>query len=96
MWQTEASMGLIIKFVGTKRTAFARGFMRGLAAPAVLFSSHAAPALPEVAQVVPPLRPCGDAGALASDWERVAGGLTAAVQKHHGQTKAEFSPKSHA
>lgn len=88
MWHTHRAMRSPINFRNDKRTAFASGLLRGLAAPAVLFSAHAAPGVPEVAQIVPPARPHGDAGALASDWARVSAGMRVAVQRHYGEAEA--------
>lgn len=58
-------------FSGTSRAAFFCGFLKGMAAPAALFPDRAVPELPQVALIVPPQRPQGDAGALTSDWVRI-------------------------
>lgn len=89
-------MSAIIDFSSNQGEALVRGFMKGLAAPAVLFATHAVPVLSEVAPVAAPARRGGDAGALASDWARIGAGLTLAVQHHHGQAQATNPAKPRA
>lgn len=72
----------IIDFQSKPSAAFKRGFLKGLAAPVVLFSTNAAPGLPSVALISPPSRPHGTAGALASSWVKVGAGLQAAIEQH--------------
>jgi hypothetical protein len=75
-------MSVILDFDQSKRSAFLRGFAKGLAAPVVLFSTHTLPQLAPVAPIVPPSHPGGDAGAMSSDWARVGSSLRAAVACH--------------
>lgn len=75
-------MPTLIDFDLTPRTALARGFVKGLAAPALLFSTHAIGAVAAVPQVSAPQRPHGDSGSLSGDWARIGFDLTRAIEKH--------------
>lgn len=81
-------MSTIIDFNGTKREAFVRGFLKGLAAPVALFSTHTPPEVPQVPMIEPPSHPNGDAGALASDWARIGHSLQMAVGRYEQQAQA--------
>jgi hypothetical protein len=66
--------------------AFQRGFLRGLGAPALLFSDYKAPVVHTPTKItVRQLEIAGDyddAEALASDWRRVGGDLRAALRQY--------------
>ena len=68
---------------GPRRAAFFRGFVRGLAAPAMLYSKQnsvlPADATP-TAQHVP--NPASRSDGIKGDWRRVGGHLKEAVRKH--------------
>jgi hypothetical protein len=73
-------MGFIIDFASDPKEAFARGFLRGLAAPVTLFAHHEAPSLPGVQMVEPPAAGREIAAALASDWVRIGPGVVRTEQ----------------
>jgi hypothetical protein len=75
-------MGFIIDFASDPKEAFARGFMRGLAAPVTLFGHNDAPSLPGVQMVEPPAPGREIADALASDWVRIGESMQRAVHRH--------------
>jgi hypothetical protein len=87
-------MSTLIDFSETRRSALLRGFLKGLAAPVVLFSHHSAPALPQVTQITPPVRPYGDAGVLSSDWARIGLGLHAATTQHAQASAQTTDPEA--
>lgn len=69
----------LIDFQRTPAQAFRHGFLKGLAAPVMLFHTEAL-SLPAVAPLVTPLR--SDSEALAGDWRRVGGDLRRAIARH--------------
>lgn len=73
----------LIDFSSPPKRAFVRGFLKGLAAPVMLFDVEVAPALAPVEVIRAPDRT--DAQALAADWRRIGGDLRA-VMARHGQT----------
>ncbi|KQU75936.1 MULTISPECIES: hypothetical protein [unclassified Rhizobacter] len=75
-------MGFIIDFALDPKEAFARGFMRGLASPVILFVHNEAPSLPGVQRVEPPASGREIAAALASDWARIGESMHRAVHRH--------------
>jgi hypothetical protein len=75
-------MGFLIDFAADPKEAFAKGFMRGLAAPVTLFVRHEVPALPGVQMVEPPAAGREIAAALASDWVRIGESMHRAVHRH--------------
>lgn len=64
----------------SRRNAFAHGFLKGLAAPLMLYHKESAPALPDFVQIQPPQYPIAEA--LAGDWMRVGLGLSVVIEKH--------------
>jgi hypothetical protein len=74
-------MPTVIDFDSTPRAAFARGFLKGLAAPVVLFSNSTV-SLPPVPQVKPVVSAGGDAGALSRDWVRIGGDMRVAITRN--------------
>lgn len=76
LWQTLSMQ--IINPTDTKRTAFVRGFWKGMAAPMMLFSAFELPAQAQPIAFQPlRRRPVQH----ASDWVRVGDALRAAVAK---------------
>lgn len=70
----------VIDFRNSRRKAFAHGFMKGLAAPVMLFHSEQAPALPQVQYLVPPTTPIHDV--IASDWRRIGADIARVIERH--------------
>lgn len=62
-----------------RKRAFARGFWRGLAAPAILFSSYTLPAEAQAPQFEP--LPVRGRQTMDDDWKQVAQYLRAAVER---------------
>lgn len=72
------NMVQIVNFSDTPRTAFVRGFWKGMAAPLMLFGSSAMPVEAQPMEFKPlPIRP-SDPG---QDWARVGDLLRAATSK---------------
>lgn len=71
---------ILIDFNGSPAQAFRHGFLKGLAAPALLFNVDAVPAPIAVAPLTVP--PRTDAEALAGDWQRVGDDLRRALARH--------------
>lgn len=66
----------VVDLKSTRKTAFVRGFWKGMAAPVMLFSSSALPAEAQPIEYKPLERPPAPP---ASDWVRVGQGLRAAL-----------------
>jgi hypothetical protein len=75
-------MSLIIDFNADSSSAFVSGFAKGLAAPGGLFSTHMAPPIHQVTLITPPVRPMGDAGAIADDWNRIGLDIRTAIHRY--------------
>lgn len=71
---------MVLDFEQDKKRAMVRGFWRGLAAPASLFTVHEAPAAPKVGLVVPPTRDVPTA--LNGDWKRVGDSIRVAIERY--------------
>lgn len=71
---------ILIDFNGSPAQAFRRGFLKGLAAPVMLFSAGNFPAPRAAAPLTVPAR--SDAEALAGDWQRVGDDLRRALARH--------------
>lgn len=70
----------LIDFKRTPPQAFRHGFLKGLAAPVMVFHAELLPDIPAIAPVPLPAR--SDREALAGDWRRVGGDLRAALARH--------------
>jgi hypothetical protein len=70
----------LIDFQQSPRRAFLHGFLKGLAAPVMLFHAEAPLALPSITPL--PVRRVSDAEALAGDWRRVGADLGAVIARH--------------
>lgn len=73
----------LIDFNTDAAQAFRHGFLKGLAAPTLLFNVDAVPAPIAVAPLTVP--PRTDAEALAGDWQRVGADLRTALGRY-GET----------
>lgn len=70
----------LLDFRRAPAQAFRHGFLKGLAAPVLLFHAEPLPPAAIVAPVAMPER--SDREALAGDWRRVGGDLRAALARH--------------
>jgi len=70
----------LIDFKHRQSQAFLHGFVKGLAAPIMLFNVEGAPGIPRVDPVALPQRT--DREALAGDWRRVGDDLRAVITRH--------------
>jgi len=69
-------------YTGSNRSAFWQGFARGMAAPAMLFSSYPAPEVRQYA-MAPLYRPArSDRESLRNDMVRIGNDIRRAVQKY--------------
>jgi hypothetical protein len=68
------------------RTIFVNSFVRGLAAPTMMFAVHELPQIPNIIQVQAPVEPIDRA--LAGDWGRVGQALDVAIETHNVKQKA--------
>lgn len=82
---------LLIDFSETPKKAFARGFLKGLAAPMVLFSNYHAPSLPDIKWVTLPKESTDQT--LINDWIKIGGDINKVIVLH-GQTTQEHKPTS--
>jgi hypothetical protein len=82
---------LLIDFSETPKKAFARGFIKGLAAPMVLFGNYHAPILTDIKWVTPPKESTDQA--LVNDWIKIGGDINRVIYLH-GQTAQEHKPTS--
>jgi hypothetical protein len=67
------------------RSIFINSFVRGLAAPTMMFAVHELPQIPNIIQVQAPVQPIDMA--LAGDWVRVGQALDAAIETHNVKQK---------
>lgn len=68
---------LIIDFTSSRKKAFRHGFVKGMAAPLMVFGSFSAPALPQIEPVrVPNTSP---RESMRHDWEMVGRDLRKAM-----------------
>lgn len=82
---------LLINFSETPKKAFARGFIKGLAAPMVLFGNYPAPSLPELKWVTIPKESTDQM--LINDWIKIGNDINRVIVLH-GQTTQEHKPTS--
>ena len=68
------------------RTMFVNSFVRGLAAPTMMFAVHELPQIPNIIQVQAPVEPIDRV--LAGDWVRVGQALDAVIETHNVKQKA--------
>ena len=71
---------LLFDLTLSKEQAFANGFMKGVAAPLVLFSNFAAPKLQEVSYVKPQTTTVNQA--ITGDWVMVGNDISVAAGKY--------------
>lgn len=76
----------LIDFNCSRKKAFAHGFMKGLAAPVMLFHFENAPSLPQVQYIMPTTTPVSDV--LANDWRRIGDDMARVIERHDKATKA--------
>jgi hypothetical protein len=78
------------------RQAFMHGFLKGLAAPIMIFSDWRAPDLPTIPAVEAP-RAVPTQQVLAADWHRIGADLANVVSAHGNaqQTTRSSSSKRH-
>jgi len=74
----------LIDFNNSKGFALAHGFMKGLAAPVMLFHFESAPSVPTVNFLKPAT--ITDYEAIKHDWEKIGNDIKAVVTRHE-QTK---------
>jgi hypothetical protein len=60
---------LIVNFSTTPKQAFTHGFIKGLAAPIILFGNYTAPTLPEIKWIALPSESPDQS--LAKDWKNI-------------------------
>ena len=70
----------LLNFKDSPQQSFAHGFLKGLAAPVMLFHSEAAPPVPEVEYLQPPIGSVRDA--LAGDWKKIGGDMKVVIGRH--------------
>lgn len=74
---------ILIDFTANPRAALAHGFLKGMAAPALLFADFAPPAVPKVEPLPRLAPPSGsDAERLAGDWAAIGGDLARVIERH--------------
>lgn len=70
----------VIDFKLSRKQAFSHGFLKGLAAPVMLYHAEAAPDLPAANYVVLPS--VSPAQAIAGDWMRIGSDMQNVIKKH--------------
>ncbi len=75
----------VIDFNATPAQSFAQGFIKGLAAPVMLYHVETAPEAPHISPIQAPPRLSCDA--LAGDWCKIGRDLRAVIDQH-GKTSA--------
>lgn len=75
---------LLIDFNSKPRTAFFRGFLRGLGAPVMLFENFEEPQIPPVQQVVPPAQ----LATIGGDWATVGNDIRNATTRYGKEAAA--------
>lgn len=82
LWHTPTAMSADARPTNTRRTAFVRGFWKGMAAPVMLFGSISLPAEARPLEFQPlPRRPVPE----SSDWSRVGQHLRAALKQYRSE-----------
>lgn len=70
----------VIDFDRSHRQAFFHGFVKGMAAPVMLYHAEQAPAVPYVTYLEAPNTSVGQT--LAADWWRIGGDLQRVIDRH--------------
>lgn len=76
----------LIDFNHSRKKAFVHGFVKGLAAPVMLFHFEYAPVVPQVPYLMPTTMPIHDV--LANDWLRIGEDMTRVIERHGKATEA--------
>ena len=76
----------LIDFIKTPKESFARGFIKGLSAPALLYHTEQAPTLPNVVYLAP--QTISPADSLASDWLKIGNDFKVVVEKYGQEQSA--------
>ena len=69
-----------LDFSSSRRSAFAHGFLKGLAAPAMLYHREDAPKLPQFVEIPPPSYSIAEA--LAGDWARIGADMSKVIEQN--------------
>jgi hypothetical protein len=69
-----------LDFRSNPRSAFAHGFLKGLASPAMLYYREGAPELPQFAAITPPSYSIAEA--LAGDWVRIGADMSRVIERN--------------
>ena len=78
-------MVTIIDFNTTSRQAFKHGFIKGLAAPVMLFGNFAAPTLP----IIPAIQlDFNQQNAFDKDWQEIGKDFRKVIANYESETKA--------
>jgi hypothetical protein len=80
---------LIINFSNTPKQAFAHGFIKGLAAPMILFGNYTAPPLPEINWISLPSDSPDQS--LANDWKNIGTDFKNAIVIYGKNTESQKS-----
>jgi hypothetical protein len=75
-------MFLTLDFNKSTRAAFSNGFLKGLAAPVMLYNVEPPPPIPQVTMIQAPSYPVAEA--FARDWAAIAGDLQTAINRYAG------------
>jgi hypothetical protein len=74
----------VIDFKVTRRQAFAHGFLKGLAAPIMLYHTEYLTKAPDVVYITAPTSP--PERALAGDWARLGNDIQTVIDRHERQS----------
>lgn len=77
---------LIIDFNQSAVQAFEHGFLKGMAAPVMLFHSESAPEIPQYVTVVAPDTPLRQS--LLGDWYRIGDDMKKVISSHQHEQRA--------
>lgn len=83
----------ILNFDSSATKAFAHGFVKGLAAPVMLYHNEYAPPLPIVQYL--PVSNVTTSDNVAADWQRVGNDFHCVIDSYGTNTKQSSSKKSH-
>ena len=75
-----------LDFRGGRRRALAHGFLKGLAAPVMLYHLEDAPSIPQFVEIKPPNYSIAEA--LAGDWVRIGKDMSKVIEQN-GKVTAE-------
>ena len=81
----------ILDFNRTASQAFAHGFLKGLAAPVMLYHVEPSPTIKLVEFVMYPTLPTDRV--LAGDWHRIGVDLNSVIEREYGTKTDKFSRK---